>query len=108
MQVPGRGDIVYLDFSPQTGREQAGRRPAIVLSPESFNQTTGYASVCPISNTKRKWGFHVAVPDDLNVSGVIIIDQVKNLDFRARNIEVIEKVSDDIVDLCIRKVRTFL
>lgn len=108
MQIPERGDIVYLDFNPQTGREQAGRRPAIVLSPKSFNQTTGYASLCPISRTERKWGFHVHLPDGLLVSGVVITDQVKNLDFRARNIEIKGKAPEDVVDTCLKKIRTFL
>lgn len=108
MQIPDRGDIVYLDFNLQTGREQAGRRPAIVLSPKPFNQTTGYASVCPISQTKRKWGFHVHLPEGLAVSGVIITDQIKNLDFRARNIEIKEKAPEEVVQTCLKKIRTFL
>lgn len=108
MQIPDRGDIIYLDFNPQTGREQAGRRPAIVLSPKRFNETTGYASVCPISNTTRQWGFHVDLPEGLDVEGVVIIDQLKNLDFRARNATIIEKVPDDVVDICLKKIRTFL
>lgn len=108
MQTPDRGDIVFLDFNPQTGREQAGRRPALILSPESFNKGTGYASVCPISNTSRKWGFHVDLPEGLAVSGVVITDQVKNLDFRARNAQIKGKVSEDIVHTCLKKIRTFL
>ena len=108
MEIPERGDIVYLDFNPQTGREQADRRPAIVLSPKSFNQTTGYASVCPIRQTTRKWGFHVHLPEDLVVSGVIITDQIKNLDFRARNIEIKGKAPEEVVQTCLKKIRTFL
>ncbi|WP_153730517.1 type II toxin-antitoxin system PemK/MazF family toxin [Sporosarcina obsidiansis] len=108
MVITDRGDIIYLDFTPQTGREQAGRRPAIVLSPKIFNEKTGYASVCPISNTTRQWGFHVHLPEDLNVDGVIITDQLKNLDFRARNATIKEKAPDDVIDLCLEKIRTFL
>ncbi len=108
MKIPDRGDIIDLDFNPQTGREQAGRRPAIVLSPKKFNQTTGYASVCPISNTKRPWGFHVDLPEGLDTEGVIITDQLKNLDFRARNVEIIEKAPDEVIDVCLKKIRTFL
>ncbi|WJY27335.1 type II toxin-antitoxin system PemK/MazF family toxin [Sporosarcina trichiuri] len=108
MMIPDRGDIIYLDFTPQTGTEQAGRRPAIVVSPEKFNRVTGYASVCPISNTKRQWGFHVALPKDLKTSGVIITDQLKNLDFRARNASVIETVPDEVVQECLKKIRTYL
>ena len=108
MEIPERGDIVFLDFNPQTGREQAGRRPAIVLSPESFNRITGYATVCPISQTSQKWGFHVHLPDGLVVSGVVITDQVKNLDFRARNIEIKGRAPENIVNTCLKKIRTFL
>lgn len=109
MNIPDRGDIIYLDFNPQTGREeQAGRRPALVLSPKLFNQATGYASVCPISQTTRKWGFHVRLPDDLKVNGVVITDQLKNLDFKARNSETIENAPEEIVEDCLKKIRTFL
>lgn len=108
MQTPDRGDIIYLDFNSQTGREQAGRRPAIVLSPIEFNRTTGYASVCPISNTTRPWGFHVHLPEGFAVEGVIITDQLKNLDFRARNATIKEKAPDDVIELCLKQIRTFL
>lgn len=108
MQIPDRGDIVYMNFHPQTGREQEGRRPAIVLSPKSFNQVTGYASVCPISQTTRKWGFHVLLPKGLTVSGVIITDQIKNLDFRARDLEIRDKAPEEVVITCLKKIRTFL
>jgi len=108
MFVPDRGDIVYLDFNPQTGREQAGRRPALVLSPKRFNEKTGYASVCPISETTRKWGFHVELPEDLAVRGVVITDQIKNLDFKARHATFEIKVPDEVVTECLKKIRTFL
>ena len=74
MQTPDRGDFIYLDFDPQTGTEQSGRRPAIVLSPEKFNRVTGYVTVCPISGTKRRWGFNIDIPDNLVFSGVVISD----------------------------------
>src|SRR5690625_3452297 len=108
MQIPDRGDVVYLDFNHQSGREQAGRSLAIVLSPKSFIRATGYASVCPISQTSRKWGFHVHLPDGLIVDGVVITDQVKNLDFRARNIEIKGEAPENIVHTCLKKIRTFL
>ncbi|GAB4074579.1 endoribonuclease MazF [Barrientosiimonas marina] len=107
-QTPDRGDIIYLDFNPQTGREQAGRRPALVLSPAKFNQTTGYASVCPISHTTRQWGFHVHLPDGLPVDGVVITDQLKNLDFQARNATIKTQAPDDVIDTCLKKIHTFL
>lgn len=108
MQIPDKGDIVFLDFDPQTGREQSGRRPAIVLSPEAFNRTTGYAAVCPISRTERKWGFHVHLPDGSVFDGVVITDQLKNLDFKARNIQIKGQAPENVVEECIKKIRTFL
>src|SRR5699024_5944291 len=108
MVIPKRGDIVYLDFTPQAGSEQAGRRPAIILSPESFNQKTGYATVCPISQTERKWGFHVPIPEALTVSGVIIADQVKNLDWQIRNAEIKERAPDDLINRVVQIIHTYI
>ena len=82
--VPERGDAVWLDFDPQSGHEQAGRRPAIVLSPRAYNDTVGLAIVCPITNKKKSYPFEVDIPDGSPVTGVILADQVKSLDWRAR------------------------
>ncbi|WP_373896404.1 type II toxin-antitoxin system PemK/MazF family toxin [Virgibacillus sp. CBA3643] len=108
MQVPDRGDFIFIDFDPQTGTEQSGHRPAIVLSPKRFNQTTGYASVCPISNTDREWGFHIHIPADLAVEGVIISDQVKNLDWKKRNAKIKGKAPNDLVNKVIQVIHTYL
>ncbi len=81
---PRRGDVVWLSFSPQTGHEQAGHRPAMVLSPESYNRKVGLALLCPITTQIRGYPFEVAVPAGLEVSGVILADQVKSLDWKAR------------------------
>lgn len=108
MQIPDRGDLIFFDFDPQTGTEQSGRRPAIVLSPEKFNRVTGYASVCPISNTKREWGFHIHIPDDLAVQGVIISDQVKNLDWKKRKAEIKGKAPNDLVNQVVQVIHTYL
>jgi mRNA interferase MazF len=108
MQVPNRGDFIYLDFDPQTGTEQSGRRPAIVLSPEKFNQVTGYATVCPISNTKREWGFNIDIPDGFAVKGVIISDQVKNLDWKTRNAQITGKAPNDLTNKVVQVIHTYL
>src|SRR5699024_1080791 len=108
MQIPDRGDFVYLDFDPQSGTEQTGRRPAIVLSPENFNRITGYATVCPISSTNRKWGFNIDIPNDLAFSGVIISDQVKNLDWRTRKAQIKEKAPDDLVNKVVQVIHTYI
>ena len=83
--VPGRGDVVWLDFTPQRGHEQAGRRPALVLSPRAYNDKVGLAIVCPITGQKKGYPFEVDIPDGHSVAGVILADQVKSLDWRARN-----------------------
>jgi mRNA interferase MazF len=82
---PRQGDVVWLDFSPQAGHEQAGRRPALVLSPESYNRKVGLALFCPITTQVKGYPFEVAVPRGLGVSGVVLSDQVKSLDWRARD-----------------------
>lgn len=83
---PRQGDIVWLHFSPQAGHEQAGHRPALVLSPESYNRKVGLALFCPITTHAKGYPFEVAVPSGLDVSGVILADQVKSFDWRARSL----------------------
>jgi mRNA interferase MazF len=82
--TPARGDIVWLDFDPQAGHEQAGRRPALVLSPSVYNSRVGLAIICPITTQTKGYPFEVAIPDGLPVKGVILADQVKNLGWRVR------------------------
>ncbi|MEK5085216.1 type II toxin-antitoxin system PemK/MazF family toxin [Bacillus subtilis] len=103
-----RGDLVYLNFNPQAGHEQAGRRPAIVLSPKNFNQTTGFAVVCPITNQQKGYPFEVALPDGLAIQGVILTDQVKSLDWRARRFQVVGQAPEIIVSDCLDYIHTFL
>lgn len=103
-----RGDLVWINFNPQAGHEQAGRRSAIVLSPKAFNETTGFVSVCPITHTVRGWGFEVQLPDGLVFDGVILTDQIKNLDWRARRIDIVGKAPDEVVEECLDKIHTFL
>ena len=83
--VPERGDVVWLNFDPRRGREQAGRRPALVLSPRAYNDKVGLAIVCPITSQKKGYPFEVDIPDGHGVTGVILADQVKSLDWRKRN-----------------------
>ena len=81
--VPDRGDVVWIDMSPQAGHEQAGRRPALVLSPSSYNGTTGLAVMCPITSRVKGYPFEVELPRTAEVSGVVLSDQVRSLDWRA-------------------------
>ncbi|GMO56264.1 MAG: endoribonuclease MazF [Treponemataceae bacterium] len=92
-----QGDIVWLDFDPQAGHEQRGRRPALILSNESFNNFSKLAIVCPITNKDKDHPFHIKLDDRTKTTGVILCDQVRTLDINARNFEYIENVTDDIL-----------
>lgn len=83
--VPDTGDLIKLDFDPQAGHEQGGWRPAIVLSPASYNRPTGLAIVVPVTSRQKGYPFEVALPAGLQVSGVVLSDAIKNVDWRARN-----------------------
>ncbi len=89
---PERGDIVWLDFNPQTGHEQAGRRPALVLSPKEYNQKVGLAIFCPITSKVKNYPFVVALPDNLKVKGAILSDQVRSFDWELRKAKFICKL----------------
>ncbi|QKY71164.1 type II toxin-antitoxin system PemK/MazF family toxin [Lentibacillus sp. CBA3610] len=108
MQCPDRGDFIFLDFDPQAGTEQAGHRLAIVLSPKRFNEVTGYATVCPVSRTDRKWGFHIQIPDDAVVGGVVIADQMKNLDWRTRNARIAGQAPNNLVNRVVKVIHTYI
>jgi mRNA interferase MazF len=86
--VPESGELVWLDFDPQAGREQAGRRPALVVSPKSYNARSGLALFCPVTSRVKGYPFEVGLPDGSAVSGVILADQVRSLDYRRRCAEL--------------------
>jgi mRNA interferase MazF len=98
-----QGDIIWLDFDPQTGHEQRGRRPALVVSNESFNNFSKLAIVCPITNTNKEHPFHIKLDQQTKTSGVILCDQVRTLDINARNFKFIEKLNaetlSDVIDI---------
>lgn len=106
--IPKRGDAVWLNFNPQAGHEQAGHRPAVVLSPEAYNAKTGLAIFCPITNQMKGYPFEVALPAGLKVSGVVLSDQVKSLDWRARNVALICPLPVATIDSVLRKANTLL
>ena len=95
--IPKLGDLVVLTFDPQSGHEQKGRRPAIIVSNEVFNRGVGLAFACPITNTKRGFPFHIEV-NSPNLTGYIMVEQCKSIDFRARKIKFIEKADRDTID----------
>ena len=96
--VPEKGDFIAVTFDPQSGHEQRGRRPALVVSNTVFNQQTGLTIVCPITNTDRGYPFHVAITDNPDVKGFVMVEQVKSIDFRARKAKLIGRASDDVLD----------
>lgn len=96
--VPRQGDLVALDFDPQSGHEQKGRRPALVISKDAFNKGTGMAICCPITNTNRRVPFHVSITGRTSLTGFVMCEQVKSLDFRARGLSLIERAPRDLLD----------
>jgi len=96
--VPKKGDFIALTFDPQSGHEQKGRRPALVVSNTLFNQKTGMAVACPLTNTDRPVPFHAAVPEDCILTGFVMADQVKSLDYGARRAKFIEKAPQELLD----------
>ena len=105
---PDRGDIVWLDFDPQSGREQAGRRPALVLSPRSYNQKVGLALVCPITSQVKGYPFEVVLPAGLKISGVVLSDQVRNLDWRTRRATLIGSLPLAATEAVLEKISLLL
>jgi mRNA interferase MazF len=96
--VPKKGDFIAVTFDPQSGHEQKGRRPALVVSNTLFNEQTGLAIVCPLTTTDRGYPFHVAITDDPRLKGFVMVEQVKSIDFRARQAKHIGQASDDLLD----------
>jgi mRNA interferase MazF len=89
--IPKQGDFIAVSFDPQSGHEQKGRRPALVVSKTDFNRHTGLAILCPITNTFRNYPFHVAVPAGAKLTGYIMVEQIKSVDFGTRKAKLIEK-----------------
>lgn len=96
-RVPERGDVVWLEFNPQAGSEQAGHRPALVISPRSYNRRVGLALVCPITSRVKGYPFEVELPEGLEARGAILCDQIKSLDWRARHATRLGSVPDMIM-----------
>ncbi len=107
--VPEKGDFVSLSFDPQAGHEQRGRRPALVISNYLFNKHTGLAIVCPLTNRDRKIPFHLPVPRGSSLTGFVMVDQVKSVDYVSRKARYIEKAPDEllkdaleVLDVCVK------
>jgi mRNA interferase MazF len=96
--IPRKGDLIALTFDPQSGHEQRGRRPAVVVSNDLFNRHTGLCIACPITNTRRDYPFHVSIPTGEGVTGFVMVEQVKSIDFRARKAKRVGKASAGMLD----------
>ncbi len=105
--VPSQGDIVTLNFDPQSGHEQKGRRPAIIISNQVFNKHLGLAFACPIINTKRDFPFHVKVSSE-NITGYIMAEQMKSIDYNARNVKFIEKADEETLNKIIGIIESII
>jgi mRNA interferase MazF len=106
--VPDRGDLVWLEFEPQAGHEQAGRRPALVLSPRAYNDRVGLLLACPVTTHIKGYPFEVLLPADGSITGAVLSDQIKNLDWRARRAKIIATVPAAVLDEVLAKVATLL
>ncbi len=106
--VPKCGDVVWITLNPQAGHEQTGRRSAVVLSPKSYNSKTGLAIFCPVTSQIKGYPFEVLLPEGIPIAGAILSDQVKNLDWRARNAELICTLPDEITSEVLQKINTLL
>ncbi|RPH35117.1 MAG: endoribonuclease MazF [Chloroflexi bacterium] len=106
---PDQGDIIYLDFDPQSGHEQAGRRPALVLSPRAYNSTASLALCCPLTTRVKGWPFEVDAETELaGAKGVVLADQVKALDWRARNADLAARAPKKVVAEVLAKLKVLL
>ena len=103
-----QGDIVYLNFNPQAGHEQMGRRPAVVVSNNIFNRFSKILMVCPITNTNKKHPFHIELDKRTDTTGVVLCDQAKMLDLGARNAEFSEKLPDDLLAEVVDIIKSFI
>jgi mRNA interferase MazF len=104
--VPECGDVVWVTLNPQASHEQAGRRPAVVLSPQNYNGKTGLAILCPVTSQVKGYPFEVLLPAGLSVAGAILSDQVKSLDWRARNAELICTLPEETISEVLQKLVT--
>jgi len=100
--------VVWLQFTPQTGHGQAGRRPALVVSPETYNRKVGLGLFCPITNQEKGYPFEVRLPQGFKVTGVVLSDQIKSLDWKARKAKYIAKVPDEVLQEVLSKAATLL
>lgn len=107
-RIPQRGDIIKLQLNPQIGSEQAGFRPAIVISPQAYNQISNLILICPITSKKKGWGFEVSLPDNMKTFGIVLSDQIRIVDCTKRQAIYIESSPQELVDQVLGKIKTLI
>ena len=106
--IPERGDIVWLEFNPQAGYEQAGHRSALVVSPKVYHEKVGLALFCPITSNVKGYPFEVVLPEKHKVSGAILSDQIKSLDWKVRKVKWITSAPQNVLEEVLAKIHTLL
>lgn len=106
--IPDQGDLVWIEFNPQAGHEQAGLRPALIISPASYNGAVGLALMCPITSKIKNYPFEVSLPAKSKIKGAILSDQIKSLDWRIRKAKFISKAPLEVVLETITKVQAII
>lgn len=106
--VPDRGDIIKLSFSPQVGREQAGYRPALVITPKPYNRISHFVLACPITSQIKGWRFEVILDLEMKTSGVVLSDRIKVLDWQERKAKFVEKATSEVVEEVLAKLATLV
>lgn len=106
--IPERGDLIWLDFDPQAGHEQRGRRPALVVSPRKYNAASGLALCCPITGQAKGYPFEVGLPTKGAITGVVLSDQLKSIDWRARRAERAGRAPVDLLEAVVERLRVLI
>lgn len=106
--IPERGDIVLINFNPQAGKEQSGKRPALILSPKIYNKKVGLALMCPVTSQIKGYSFEVEIPPKLKTTGVILSDHIKNLDWQTRKAKLLEKIPQKTLNEVLGKLGVLL
>ncbi len=106
--VPEKGDVLWLQFSPQAGHEQAGKKPAVCLSPKLYNEKTDLGLFCPITSKQKGYPFEVHLPEDFPVKGVILADQIRNLDWKSRKASFIARLPENTLKEVLEKIQLLL
>jgi mRNA interferase MazF len=108
LYVPVRGDVVWIDLSAQAGHEQTGHRPALVISPERYNRRVELSLICPITSRVKGFPFEVRIPEGRDVAGVVLADQIRSVDWRARDARLMDRLPDELVETVARKFTKLL